>query len=77
MRKYANQVALFLREKLGNGAVEGPAEPEISKIGQLYRVTMLLKLVDYNQFMHAKLCLKACFEKLDKEYRVIIDIDTY
>lgn len=77
VRKYANQVALFLREKLGNGAVEGPAEPEISKIGQLYRVTMLLKLVDYNQFMHAKLCLKACFEKLDKEYRVIIDIDTY
>jgi hypothetical protein len=35
VRKYANQVALSLREKLGNGAVEGPAEPEISKLGQL------------------------------------------
>ncbi|MBE6333954.1 MAG: primosomal protein N' [Bacteroidales bacterium] len=76
VRREANRVAAFLRGRLGNESVEGPAEPEVSRIGLMYRVTMLLKLADYNQFVMAKMCLKAYYEKVDKNLRVIIDIDT-
>ncbi len=76
VRTEANRVAAFLRSRLGVESVEGPAEPDVSRIGLMYRVTMLLKLTDYNQFVHAKMCLKAYYEKSDKNLRVIIDIDT-
>ena len=75
VRKHANAVAAFLRSRLGLNAVEGPAEPEVAKIGLLYRVTLLLKLSDYNTFILAKMCLKAFYEKIDRDLRVLIDID--
>ena len=76
VRKHANAVAQFLRSRLGLNSVEGPAEPEVGKIGLLYRVTLLLKLSDYNTFILAKMCLKAFYEKVDKDLRVLIDIDS-
>ena len=49
----------------------------MGKIGLLYRVAILLKLSDYNTFILAKMCLKAYYEKTDRDLRVLIDIDSY
>ncbi|MBP3419041.1 MAG: primosomal protein N' [Marinifilaceae bacterium] len=77
VRGYANNVVKFLRLKLGATAVEGPAEPDVARIGNMYRVTLLLKLTDYNHFRLAKFSLDTLAESRDKSIRVIVDIDTY
>lgn len=58
LRHAANHLGNHLREKLGN-RVCGPAEPEVGRIGGMYRLILLLKLENKISFSGVKMFLKS------------------
>lgn len=79
VRNAANTLARNLRYKLGR-RVCGPAVPEISRINNLYRIQLLLKIESGVSFSKVKQLLKQQYTELlkQKEFvslRVICDVD--
>lgn len=79
LRNAANQLAVQLREALAN-RVFGPAVPEVSRIGEQYRLQFILKIEHRASFSRIKALLKEKFAWLRQEknfgsLRVFCDVD--
>lgn len=79
LRNAANRLAGQLREVLAN-RVFGPAVPEVSRIGEQYRLQFILKIEHRASFARIKALLKEKFallrqEKLYGSVRIFCDVD--
>ncbi len=79
LRKAANWLAEMLRDRLGR-RVCGPAVPEVGRIGDRYRLFLLIKIEEGASFSKIKQFLKesAVLLSADKAYsglRVLFDVD--